>query len=140
MEDTDSYSDVNVILRPCIWTMFLLYAVLFAVDLHNIVRYVYRQKRFRFFHISCFYVLVTLVIICRVAWMGLILAETRGAHYFTDKEKAKIFGVDVTATYLELLLGIQQVSSMQELYLMIKKSVMSIEVVAGSEKSSFLTQ
>ena len=41
--------------------------------------------------------------------------------------KQNIFILDVAATYLELLLGIQQVSSMYELYLMIKTSVMQIE-------------
>ena len=52
--------------------------------------------------------------------------DSNPEHYNNDM-KQKIFILDVTATYLELLLGIQQVSSMYELYLMIKSSVMQIE-------------
>jgi hypothetical protein len=43
--------------------------------------------------------------------------------------------VDVFATYLELLLGVQQVSQMFELYLMIKTSIMYAEDNTVSEQS-----
>lgn len=40
--------------------------------------------------------------------------------------KSSIYYVDVIATYLELLIGIQQISSMFELYLMIKSTAIIV--------------
>ena len=73
--------------------------------------------------------------------MILYVVLTYGDHHdnYSDEMKQNIFILDVAATYLELLLGIQQVSSMYELYLMIKTSVMQIEA-SQSEKSSFVTE
>ena len=40
--------------------------------------------------------------------------------------KSAIYYMDVIATYLELLIGIQQISSMFELYLMIKSTAIVV--------------
>ena len=40
--------------------------------------------------------------------------------------KSSIYYADVIATYLELLIGIQQISSMFELYLMIKSTAIIV--------------
>ena len=84
--------------------------------------------------------LVFLIICVRISWFSMIfwITWTNGASY-NDSIKQDIFILDVTGTYLELLLGIQQGESMYELYLMIKSSVMQIEATQ-SEKSSFLTE
>ena len=55
--------------------------------------------------------------------------------------QALTFEIDVVATYMELLLGIQQVSQMYELYLMIKTSVLHGEALSiASEENSFVTE
>ena len=107
--------------------MIFLYVVLMAAAIHNIVQFVYKQRRYRFFHIVYFYILLPLIIVMRMVWFAMILSLTYKYINATNHEfetiKENIFIFDVSATYLELLLGIQQVSSMFELYLMISVSV-----------------
>ena len=107
--------------------MIFLYIVLMAAAIHNIVQFVYKQRRYRFFHIAYFYILLPLIIVMRMVWFAMILSLTYKYINATDHQfetiKENIFIFDVSATYLELLLGIQQVSSMFELYLMISVSV-----------------
>lgn len=122
--------------------MFFCYAGLLGVLLHNIIRFVYMQRRYRFFHIAYFYMLVTLIVLMRVIWFAFILIITTKDQLgeLSIEQQQAIFLADVMATYLELLLGIQQACSMFELFLMIRKSVLSIEPSGGvSDKSSFLT-
>ena len=100
---------VNTELQCCIYVMFALYAILIGATIHNIVRFVIRQKRWKSFHIAYFYVLVPFIIIVRLSWFTSILVVT---YYYDSISnnydlKEEIFVLDVSATYLELLLGIQ---------------------------------
>ena len=47
--------------------------MLIAAVLHNMIRYVVIGKRYNNFHITYFYVLVSLCIIFRVIWLSFIL-------------------------------------------------------------------
>ena len=77
MEDRTSYTTINRELRWTISIMYCLYAVLLAAIMHNIVRFVIGQKRYRFFHIAYFYTLVPTVVIVRIIWFTFIFRVTR---------------------------------------------------------------
>ena len=72
----DPYTTINRELRWSISIMYCFYAVLLAAIIHNIVRFVIGQKRYRFFHIAYFYILVTLVVVVRVIWFSFIFIVT----------------------------------------------------------------
>ena len=77
MEDRASYTTINRELRWTISIMYCLYAVLLAAIMHNIVRFVIGQKRYRFFHIAYFYTFVPMVVIVRIIWFTFIFRITR---------------------------------------------------------------
>ena len=54
--------------------MFVMYAILLAAAIHNTVRFVFTNGRYKNFHIASFYLLVFLVILIRVAFYSIILA------------------------------------------------------------------
>ena len=56
--------------------MFALYAILMFMVVHNVVKYVIGQQRFKFFHIVYFYILVFTIILTRVTWFAMILNVT----------------------------------------------------------------
>jgi len=85
-------------------------------------------------------VLTATVVFVRVTWFCIILAVTVNYKINTDSVKKTLEVTDSIATYCELLLGIQQVDQMFELYLMIKSSVMHADADNASEKSSFMTE
>ena len=114
--------------------MLFCYLLLSIATCHNVVRFVIKQRRYKFFHIVYFYILVALIILTRVVWFAFMLQDVEAGSKF-KKADAEIGISDCLATYLELLLGIQQVSSMYELYLMIKTSILSIEPPSTSNKS-----
>lgn len=122
--------------------MLVLYFLIIVGAGHNIYRYVFKQQRYKSLHICYFYVLVVLIIFFRISWFSEILfriKQNEKMSTFSALDKA-IFYTDVIATYLEMLLVIQQVSSMYELYLMIWRSVMKIEAQnEDSEYGSFIT-
>ena len=117
--------------------MFVMYAILFAAAVHNTVRFLSQGERYKNFHITYFYVLVYLVIILRIVWLSFILDAI--SMYPDSSEKYNphsIFELDVIATYLELLIGIQQTGSMFELYLMIKETKTMVSSERNSEVSN----
>ena len=92
--------------------MFLMYFILFAAAIHNTIRFIFLNRRFKNFHIIYFYVLVYMVIFLRIAWLSLII---RVVNEYSDSWKEEwehnldksIFEVDIIATYIELLIGVQ---------------------------------
>ena len=98
--------------------MFVSYAVLMFAAVHNTVRFGFGSNRYQNFHITYFYVLVYLVILFRVSWLSLILYVANnyrdytepnkdgGLHLIEDALSKAIYYLDVTVTYLELLIGI----------------------------------
>jgi hypothetical protein len=111
--------------------MLVLYVVLFVAALHNAIRYVVIGKRFGNFHITYFYVLVFLCLIARILWLSLILCvvflnDNQETYvYFSDGMQTMIYETDHFASYIELLIGIQQTSCMYEIYLLIKSTLRS---------------
>ena len=119
---------VNELIMVAAPTMLVLYALLFLASAHNIVRFVLQRERYKNLNISLFYVLLSLNIVLRMAWLALILHTV--IDYYPDQreiqdgaQKMAIFLLDVAATYTELLVGFQQASSMEELYLMVKETI-----------------
>ena len=122
--------------------MIILYGFLLFVATYNTYCFVFGSNRYQNFHITYFYVLVYLVVILRLLWLSLILyVIDNNSSYLTfeiDSDgktinelvsgamKSAIYYADVVATYLELLIGIQQISSMFELYLMIKSTAIIV--------------
>lgn len=90
--------------------MYLMYAFVLGAAIHNIVRYLYKQHRYKFFHIAYFYVLVIAISFMRLTWFSLIFYITvtysTESAYKNDQLNSAVFYTDVTATYLELLLGL----------------------------------
>ena len=64
---------VNQTLIICSTIMLIMYTMLIAAVLHNMIRYVVIGKRYNNFHITYFYVLVSLCITFRVIWLSFIL-------------------------------------------------------------------
>lgn len=119
--------------------MYVFYAILIVGIAHNVALYLIGQRRCKCLHIAYFYILTILIVALRLVWFSMILYVT--CNYVDNYSlRDPIFKVDVAATYLELLLGIQQVSQMFELYLMIKTSMMHVELATESEQSSFVTE
>lgn len=56
--------------------MYLMYALVLSAAIHNIVRYLYRQHRFKYFHIAYFYVLVVSITLVRLTWFTIIFYVT----------------------------------------------------------------
>ena len=73
MEPTENLINVNTMLRRCIYVMYALYALLSFATLHNLIRFVIGQRRYKFFHIAYFYILCILIILARVIWFTMIL-------------------------------------------------------------------
>ena len=87
--------------------MLLIYMILISATLHNISRFVIAQRRYKYFHIVYFYLLVFLIISIRVSWFTMIFYVTFSTDGYDNEMKQNIFILDSAATYLELLLGIQ---------------------------------
>ena len=78
-------AEVNEELQIYIYVMFAFYIILIGATIHNIVRFVIRQKRWKSFHIAYFYVLVPMVTFVRVIWFISILIVTYSEQNFQEK-------------------------------------------------------
>ena len=91
--------------------MFAFYVILLAAAIHNTFRFVIRSYRYQNVHILYFYTLVYLIIITRVLWLSVIYQMVKnysGEGRYSHQSRYKfIYGCDIVATYLELLMGIQ---------------------------------
>ena len=96
------------VLEVTIAVMFVCYGGLLCAVLHNIIRFVFMQQRYRFLHIAYFYALVSLVILTRLFWLGIIfgIAYRHQDTSLSESQKVAVFSADIVATYLELLLGV----------------------------------
>ena len=128
-----SIADVNQILQITIPIMLALYVVLGGTILHNIVRYICKGQQLRSFQVGFLYSLILVVILVRVCWFSLILHltiscmpdEIEDNPNLTENALSEfIYLLDMTATYGELLIGMQQASAMAELYLLIKNTTL----------------
>ena len=116
--------------------MIVLYATMFSIAVHNTTRFVLKDARGKNFHITYFYVMVYLIIIIRVTWLSLILNTVLNyasnhptlEEMADDGESKSIFFLDLMATYMEMLCGLQQFISMFELYQMIKSASLLVNL------------
>ena len=85
--------------------MLSIYAVLLVFLLHNLWKYVIKQKRYKTFHITFFYILSFTVIIFRVTFFSLVLQFLIQVNGKQLTPPVKIDDVDNFTTYFELILG-----------------------------------
>ena len=67
--------------------MFVLYALVLALLVHNTVRFIWKSDQLRSMPVMMFYILIFLVVMLRVAWLSIILKisdEEGGAEHFWD--------------------------------------------------------
>ena len=107
----------------CIAIILALYVILFGFILHNICNYVIKQKRYRTFQVSYFYILAVLIVFARVIFFSMLLVVVTDTETTSDSMSENTDRVDNYATYLELVLGVQQLSTMTELYLMVRNNL-----------------
>ena len=84
-ENKLSIDQTNTILQTTIGIMFGLYGGLIIFIIHNIGRFVIKQRRYRFFHIAYFYILLTYVTILRITWLSVVLTITEEPTSFDFK-------------------------------------------------------
>ena len=90
--------------------MFVLYTILIAAAIHNTIRIVLKEERYKSIHMASFYILVYLVAILRVIDISLILSvvinnDNPDTVDWKQGMKSSIFYIDIITTYLELLIG-----------------------------------
>ena len=86
MQSTVEIDTMDESLLLGIYAMYTLYGILLLAAVHNTIRYVVAEQRYRNFHIAYFYVLVYLIVWLRVLWLTMILIVVRS--YSPDKEQA----------------------------------------------------
>ena len=74
--------------------------------LHNLWKYVIKQKRYKTFHITFFYVLSFTVITLRATFFSMVLKFLIQVNDEELLPPGKIEDVDNFTTYFELILGI----------------------------------
>ena len=87
--------------------MLVIYVLLLFLLCYNVIQYVIRQKRYKVFHLTFFYIMSFAIVSLRIIFFSLILE-----FLFVAKGKAlyppnDIGYIDNFATYTELILGIQ---------------------------------
>ena len=108
-----------------VWIVILLilYGLLLIILIFNIVQYLIRQGRFKTFHIAFFYATSFCIVIIRILYFSYVLAYL--FEWQNDKSLCpwlQLNIIDNFGVYCELILGVQQVSMMVDLNLMIRFS------------------
>ena len=85
-----------------------MYVILLGFILYNIWTYVLKQKRYLTFQVSYFYILAVLIVFARVTFFSMLLVVVTNTESDVDSESENTDRVDNYATYLELILGVQQ--------------------------------
>ena len=122
LKEAPPIDEVNDRIRKGDIVMFAMYACLTLATLYNTVRFLFKERRYKNFHIAYFYLLVYCIIALRTLWLSLILAVVNdnsdpatSQYQLSGHSEWLIKYSDVAATYLELLMGFQQACSMFEL-------------------------
>ena len=123
-EDPDESKNKSKLLVVSIVIMLILYTLLLLLLISN-TRHITRKSKYKNFHLSFFYIMAYAIITLRIIFFGSILEFVIHQLDIGDNTLAVprlINTIDSIATYAELILGIQQMCSMIELYLMLRFS------------------
>ena len=123
-DDSDESKNKSYLLIVSIIIMLILYTLLLLLLISN-TRHITRKSKYKNFHLSFFYIMAYAIITLRIIFFGTILEFV--IHQLdignnTLEVPRLINTIDSIATYAELILGIQQMCSMIELYLMLRFS------------------
>ena len=90
-----------------ILVLLLLYMLVFALLIYNIIQYLFRQGRFKTFHIGFFYSISICIVLMRIAYFSMVLIYL--IQWKSDKMLCPYLNLNVIddyGVYLELILGI----------------------------------
>ena len=78
---------VNQQIKICGGIMFVLYTFLLVAAIHNTIRIVLKNERYKSFHMSSFYILVFMDTIFRLIWIALIFTivvkDEKSPYFFS---------------------------------------------------------
>ena len=101
-----------------------LFASLLALAIYNTFYFLYRQRRYRIYFITCFYGLAYLVIVIRLI-LAIIVTIVSFKHSPGDKVSDTVFltfvALQIGAAYAKILLGFFQVVAIVILTLQVKQ-------------------
>ena len=120
-EDTAPQNDIPL-LAGSIGVLLILYLAQLYVLSYNTHSYIIGQKRYKVFHLSYFYILAIIIVVCRIVFFAVILQFLYHVKGKTEPPPQYVDSLDNFATYFELSLGIQQLLSIVELRLMLQYS------------------
>ena len=123
-QEPDESRNKSKLLVVSIVIMLILYTMLLLLLISN-TRHITRKSKYKNFHLSFFYIMAYAIITLRIIFFGAILEFV--IHQLDNGNNtlavpSLINTIDSIATYAELILGIQQMCSMIELYLMLRFS------------------
>ena len=114
MTDIDR-NEIEKIIKITVPVMLFFFAMLLLLLIHNTFRFIFFGKQLRSFQVCYFYCLVGLAVGLRSVCMSLQLSTAYSSNIGIDRARA-VQITDYLATYAELVVGVQQASSMTELY------------------------
>ena len=133
-----------------VYILIVIYMVTILFVIHNIVRYLWLQYKFKVFQISIFYILALCVLIFRIwQYIGTLILYTDlqdflclgyfkilAKDYKPEIDMVRHIGVSQTGSdYSKYALGFYQLQSMCELAVVIRFSVYHIKRKANNKES-----
>ena len=79
--------ETNKQIVRCGSIVIALFLVLALFALHNTLKYLVKEQRYRNLHLSYFYTLVYLICFCRIAWLSLIIKVVRESGSDLDDQR-----------------------------------------------------
>ena len=117
--DETKHNDVTLLVVEIGIILFFYFLQLLILG-YNISKFIIGQGRYKVFHLSFFYSLSSIIIICRITFFVIILDFL--SRQTTDNIPQRIDILDNFTIFFELSLGIQQLFSIIELHLMLQFS------------------
>ena len=102
----------------------VLYTLLLGLAIYNTCFFLYKQKRYRIYFITVFYVLSYIVILVRIALAILVLMiAANGTHYESEQGTFMFVGLtlEIVATYAKIMIGFFQVGAIVILTLQVRE-------------------
>lgn len=104
------------------------------------------QRRYVYYQLTCFYALAFLIVTFRVTFFAIVLTIVKDTSRESSSQEQPysipqnlgdlVSLIDMIATYLELILGIQQCNSMMDLLLKLQETLEAQKVLIKEERES----
>ena len=111
----------------------LTYTICLVFACHNFVKHIVIGKRLRNWLLTTFYLIVMLICVFRILSITLFGTLFLGIYHNVNQRVYWSDQTDTIATYLKAILGVQQMASMIELYLLIKRDIEQLVEHRGNE-------